>query len=141
VKYEPGELRVQAYKHGMPWATATTRTAGAPATLELMPDRREIRADSRDLSFVTVRILDRNGQVAPTADHRVAFSIEGPGEIVATDNGDPSNLEPFPSQQRGAFNGLCMVIVRGIAGRTGTVTLRAESQGLQAASTVLNFGK
>ncbi|HEY5782407.1 MAG TPA: beta-galactosidase GalB [Lysobacter sp.] len=141
VKYEPGELRVQAYKDGKPWATATTRTAGAPAKLELMPDRREIRADSQDLSFVTVRILDRNGQVAPTADNRVAFSIEGPGEIVATDNGDPSNLEPFPSQQRNAFNGLCLVIVRGIAGRTGTVMLRAESQGLQAASTVLNFGK
>ncbi|WP_454828053.1 beta-galactosidase GalB [Pseudoxanthomonas wuyuanensis] len=140
VVYQPGELRVQAYKNGKPWASAATRTADAPAKLEATPDRSEIRGDGLDLSFVTVRILDQRGWPVPSANHRIRFRIEGPGEIVATDNGDPTDMTSFASHQRDAFNGLGLAIVRGLPGQSGTVTLHAESDTLQSASATVRIG-
>jgi beta-galactosidase len=137
VVYAPGELKVVTYKDGKEWAVAVMRTAGAPARLEATPDRAMILDDGRDLSFVTVRVADRNGETAPRADNRIAFTVEGPGEIVATDNGDPTSFEPFPSTERNAFNGLCLVIVRAKPGRTGMIRLKAESGALQGASVTL----
>jgi beta-galactosidase len=137
VVYAPGELRVQAYKGGKPWASAVTRTAGAPARLEALADRSVLRADGEDLSFVTVRIVDRNGQPVPTAHDRVTFSIDGPAEIVATDNGDPTDMTTFASHERDAFSGLALVILRSKPGQTGVVTLRAQAPGLDGAQTVV----
>ena len=134
VRYEPGELQVVVYRQGRPWASAGTQTAGAPARLELRADRRQIRADGSDLAFVSVRVTDREGRTVPMADHRIRFSVvQGPGEIVATDNGDPTSFEPFPSPVRKAFSGLALAIVRAQAGKGGVITLRAESDTLQAA--------
>ena len=86
---------------------------------------------------MTVRITDASGVTAPRADNRVRFTIEGPGEIVATDNGDATSFESFQSPERAAFNGYCVVIVRGKPGEPGKVTLRAESPSLQRASVAL----
>lgn len=141
VVYQPGEIRVQAYKDGKPWASDAVRTAGAATKLELVPDRSEIRGDGSDLSFVTVRIVDRDGRLVPTANPRIRFGIDGPGEIVATDNGDPTDMTSFASHERNAFGGLAMVIVRGLRGQRGTVTLRAEDDSLQGADIVLQVGK
>ncbi|MGO4222852.1 beta-galactosidase GalB [Lysobacter sp. TAF61] len=137
VVYQPGELRVQAYKNGKPWAQSSVRTTGPATRLELLPDRSEIRSDGSDLSFVTVRVLDRDGQPVPNAASRIAFSVDGPAEIVATDNGDPTDMTAFPSHQRNAFNGLALVIVRGKPGQTGAVTVSAQAQHLQGAQTVV----
>ena len=130
VVYEPGTLKVVAYQNGKKWATAETKTAGPPAKLKLEADRNEIRADGKDLSFVTVTVTDKSGRVAPRADHRVHFEIEGPGEIVATDNGDPTSLEAFSAPNRKAFNGHCLVIVRAWPGQTGKIKLTAKAEGL-----------
>lgn len=130
VLYEPGELKVVAYRQGKEWAQDVRKTAGPAARLLAEADRSTIAADGLDLSFVTIAIVDQDGVLAPRADSRVRFSVEGPGEIVATDNGDPTSFESFQSRERNAFNGLCLAIVRGQAGRTGTITLRAESEGL-----------
>lgn len=113
------------------------RTASAPAALEVTPDRAEIRADGRDLSFVTVRIADKAGVTAPRANNRINFTIEGPGEIVATDNGDPTSFQSFQSPSRAAFNGYCLVVVRSRAGQPGKITLRAESASLPGTTVVL----
>ncbi|MBB6094676.1 beta-galactosidase [Povalibacter uvarum] len=129
--YEPGEVKVATYRNGKAWATAATKTASAPAGLDLVADRARLRADGLDLSFITVRIVDGNGVTAPRANNRIKFRIDGPGEIVATDNGDPTSFESFQSTERAAFNGLCLVIVRGQPGKAGKVTLRAESSSLQ----------
>ena len=137
VVYEPGELKVVAYRNGAEWATDSVRTAGEPSGLKASPDRSVIRADGSDLSFVTVRVVDERGLTAPRANSRVTFNVEGPGEIVATDNGDPTSFEPFQSPERKAFNGLCLVIVRGKPGRPGTITLRAESASLRGDSVTL----
>ncbi|UNK48755.1 DUF4982 domain-containing protein [Lysobacter sp. S4-A87] len=137
VVYQPGELRVQAYRNGKPWADASVRTAGAAAKLELQADRGDIRADGSDLSFVTVRVLDRDGRPVPNAASRIAFSVDGPAEIVATDNGDPTDMTAFPSHERNAFNGLALVIVRSRPGQAGAVTVRAMSAHLQDAQTTV----
>ncbi len=105
--------------------------------LEALPDRAEIRADGRDLSFVTLRIVDENGLVAPRADNRIQFKVDGPGEIVATNNGDPTSFEPFQAPERKAFNGLCLVIVRAEAGQAGKIQLTASSEGLRSGATFL----
>jgi beta-galactosidase len=131
VVYEPGILKAVTYKNGRKWATDEMRTAGEPAMLNLRPDRNQIHADGRDLSFVTVTVWDRDGWTAPRANNRIHFDIEGPGEIVATDNGDPTSFEPFPSHDRHAFNGLCLVIVRGKAGQPGRIKLTAKADELK----------
>ncbi len=131
VVYQPGEIEAVAYRNGRPWTSARVQTAGEPAKLEIAADRDEIRADGSDLFFVTVRIADRNGVTAPTANHRVSFVLRGPGEIVATDNGDPTSFEPFTSHQREAFSGYVLAIVRGVRDQPGRLTLRAEAPGLE----------
>lgn len=137
VIYEPGSLKVVAYRDDREWAVAEVRTAQNPAGLEVAPDRARIRADGRDLSFITVRIVDQDGLAVPRATNRIEFQLEGPGEIVATDNGDPTSFEPFQAHERNAFSGLCLVIVRGKPGAPGTFTLTASSQGLRAGSTLI----
>jgi beta-galactosidase len=137
VKYAPGELRVIAYKHGVKWAEDVKRTAGPAAKLNLAADRSKLSADGQDLSFVTVRLTDKDGQLAPRAQNRVSFELTGPGEIVATDNGDATSFEPFFAKERAAFNGLVLAIVRAKAGQAGAITLRAKSPGLESAEVAL----
>ena len=131
VVYQPGTLKVVAYKDGKPWATDEVKTAGEPAKLKLEPDRSTISADGKDLSFVTVTVTDKTGLMAPRADNQIHFDIEGPGEIVATDNGDPTSFESFQSHDHKSFNGLCLVIVRGKAGQPGKISLTAKADGLK----------
>jgi beta-galactosidase len=132
VKYEPGELRVVAYRNGRVWAEDTMKTSGAAARLAMKADRARIRADGDDLAFVTVMITDNKGLPVPRSGNRIHFDISGPGEIVATDNGDPTNLESFQSKERNAFNGLCLVVIRARRGAPGLIRLRAQSTGLGA---------
>ena len=138
VVYQPGTLKVVAYKNGSKWATAEMKSAGEPAKLKLEPDRAEIRADGNDLSFVTVTVTDKAGLTSPRADDRIHFAIEGPGEIVATDNGDPTSFESFQSLDRKAFNGLCLVILRGKAGQPGKIKLTATADGLEMGTATIN---
>jgi beta-galactosidase len=135
VIYQPGTLKVVAYKNGKVWATDEFKTAGKPAKLKLKPDRSKIFAGGKDLSFVTVTITDKHGVTAPCADNRIHFEIKGPGEIVATDNGDPTSFESFQSQDRKAFNGLCLVIIRGKPGQPGKIGLTAKADGLKIGTT------
>ena len=107
------------------------KTAREPAKLKLEPDRNEIRADGLDLSFVTVTVTDRAGLMTPRATNQIQFHLEGPGEIVATDNGDPTSFELFQSPARKAFNGLCLVVVRGKPGQPGEIKLTANANGIE----------
>lgn len=141
VIYQPGTLKVVAYKNGKRWAKDEVKTAGAPAKLKLQPDRSEIQSDGRDLSFVTVTVTDRRGLMAPRADSRIHFDVEGPGEIVATDNGDPTSFEPFSSHDRKAFNGLCLVIIRGKPGETGKIKLTARAEGLNIGTATITTAR
>jgi len=133
VVYQPGQLYVTAYKNGTLWATSSVETARAPSKLQLTADRTVLKADGYDLSFITVAILDNEGRTAPRANNTIAFSVQGPGEIVATDNGFPADFVPFPSIERNAYNGLALAIVRATAGVTGTIIVTAAAEGLASA--------
>ena len=134
VKYNPGELKVIAYKNGKKWAEDVVKTTGEAQKLQLAADRTVIQANGEDLSFITVWVTDKNGLTVPNAKNALKFTIEGPGEIVATDNGDAANLVSFASTERDAFNGLSLVIVRAKPGQKGVITLKAVSGGLALAA-------
>jgi beta-galactosidase len=141
VVYEPGKLEVVAYKNGKEWARDRVTTAGDAAKLALAADRGAIRADGRDLSFVTVRVADKNGVTVPRAANALHFEIRGPGEIVATDNGDQRSFVPFASTTREAFSGLCLAIVRGKPGQPGEITVTVTADGLEAGSVSITTEK
>jgi beta-galactosidase len=136
VIYEPGTLRVVTYKNGKLWAADTVKTAGAAVKLQLKADRSVINANGEDLSFITLRITDAKGILAPEADNDITFSVTGPAEIVATDNGHAADLVSFASHERKAFKGMALVIVR--AKKAGSFTVTATSNGLTAAKVVVN---
>ncbi|MGE5427501.1 MAG: beta-galactosidase GalB [Methylococcaceae bacterium] len=131
VKYEPGELKVIAYKHGKKWAEEVVKTTGMANKLMAFADQKVLKADGKDLSFITVQIADKDGLLVPRSSNRIEFSLEGPGEIVATDNGDPSSMEAFSSHNRQAFSGMALVIVRSKAGQSGTIKVKVQSAGLK----------
>jgi len=137
VVYTPGELHVVAYKEGQVWATDTMRTAGPARKLLLSPDRSRIAGDGKDLSFVTLTVADETSQRIPRAMDLIHFEVHGPGEIVATDNGDPTDLTVFASPDRTAFNGLALAIVRARPGQRGAITVTAMAPGLAAASAII----
>ena len=139
VVYQPGELKAVAYRGGKKWAEETVKTTGKPFALLLAPDRKVINADGLDLVFVTLRVLDKEGVPVPTADVPVTFSVKGPGEIVATGNGNSASHELFQSAERKTFNGLALAIVRFKPGAsTGEVRIKAVSPGLAPAETVIS---
>ncbi|CAO2657636.1 Nn.00g037620.m01.CDS01 [Neocucurbitaria sp. VM-36] len=134
VVYQSGDLKVVTYKDDQEWATATVRTTGAAAKLRLKADRSNIAANGNDLSFITLEIVDSNGDVVPNANNAITFSASGPGEIVATDNGFQADFTPFPSKNRNAFNGLALAIVKANKGQGGSVIITAKAEGLAEGS-------
>lgn len=137
VVYEPGELKVVAYKDGKEWATDTVKTTGPAAQLLLQPDRTTIANDGHDLSFVTLKVSDSEGLMVPRSMNPVHFQVSGPGVLVATDNGDPTDLTIFSQPDRKAFNGLALAIVKAQRGQSGTITVTATSDGLTAATATI----
>ena len=132
IAYQPGELKAVAYKDSKVWAEEVVRTAGEASRLSATADRNVIRADGYDLAFITVKVADKEGSMAPRARNLIAFSIEGPGEIVATDNGNPMDMTAFPSHSREAFSGMALVIVRSKEGMPGPITVKMQSAGLRS---------
>ncbi|HTX38938.1 MAG TPA: beta-galactosidase GalB [Bryobacteraceae bacterium] len=130
VPYAPGSLKAVAYKDGKEVAVDERRTAGAPAKVKLQPDRTTITADGDDLSFVTVRIEDKDGNLVPEADNLVHFQVTGAGHNEAVDNGNAATVEPFHADHRKAFNGLALLIVRSNGTQTGKIAVTATSEGL-----------
>jgi beta-galactosidase len=134
VRYQPGELKVIAYKNGVKWAEDVMRTTDKASQLSAAADRPAVHANGTDLIFITVRIEDKNKLLVPRSNNQLNFSIEGPGKIVATDNGDAASHELFQAKTKKAFNGMCLVIVAADKGATGSFTVKSESKGLKAAA-------
>ncbi|MBB2147450.1 beta-galactosidase GalB [Pedobacter gandavensis] len=130
VIYQPGVLKVLSYKKGKLWATDVVKTTGAMAKLALSSDRTSTKADKDDLCFITLKVTDKAGLMVPGSNPDIHFSIEGPGEIVATDNGDATSFVSFQSHERPAFNGMALLIVKPKKGAKGMITIKAQSDGL-----------
>jgi len=139
VVYRPGELRVQAWREGRPWASDVVHTAGKAARLQL---RLEVEASAGGpLAFVDAQVLDSEGRAVPTGRTPIHFRVEGPATLVATDNGDPTDMTAFPSTTRDSFGGRALAIVRRQAhphaASQEPIRVLAESDGLAPAELVL----
>jgi beta-galactosidase len=131
VKYEPGIVKVIAYKNGKEWATDQVKTTGEAAKLTLSADRLTIDSDGSDLAYITLQVKDKDGLTVPGSHPLVKFEVEGPGEIVSTDNGDATSFVSFKSHERPAFNGLALVIVKAKKGMKGKFKVKAISNELE----------
>ena len=130
VRYEPGSLKAIAYKNGQKWAEELVETTGKPAALQVTAEKTELKNDGTDLSFIRVAVVDSQGRVVPRSKNHLKFSVTGPAEIIATDNGDATSLLPFQLSERDAYNGLALVILRSQYMKQGKVVLTVESKGL-----------
>ncbi len=131
VKYAPGVVNVVAYKNGKQWATDEVRTTGAASKLNLSVNRTTISSDESDLAYITLKIQDKDGLTVPRSKQLIKFAIEGPGEIVSTDNGDATSFVSFQSHEREAFNGMALVIVKAKKGAKGSFIVTAISDMLE----------
>ena len=149
VRYEPGELKVVAYQGGKAVAEHTVRTAGKPHHLELTADRPELKATpldaagrptaDPDLAFVTVRVVDKDGNLCPDADAQLSFKVAGrSARFNSACNGDATSLEPFTQPTMRAFHGELVVVVEATA-TPGAATLTVSAPGLKAGKAQLNI--
>ena len=136
-KYEPGTVKVVAYNEkGEAVAEKEICTAGKPHHIELVADRKLIAADGKDLSFITVKVVDKDGNLCPDAQHSIRYSVKGAGFYRAGANGDPISLELFHHPQMKVFNGMMTAIVQN-NGKPGEITLTASGKGLRSAKMVI----
>ncbi|MEU9287290.1 glycoside hydrolase family 2 TIM barrel-domain containing protein [Streptomyces sp. NPDC048275] len=132
VPYEPGELKAVARRDGRTVAIDTLRTAGAPHTIRLTPDRKSTAADGRSLVFVTAEVVDARGVVVPDADQLIAFDVDG-GSLAGLDNGQEESAERYQASTRTAFHGKALAIVRS-GTKAGTLKVTARAEGLRSGS-------
>lgn len=134
VRYEPGEITVTAYDdNGRAVASESVRTAGKPYALRLDTDCRALQADGDDLAYITVSVVDKDGNVCPDESRLVRFDVKGAGRYRAAANGDATSLDLFHLPQMHLFSGKCTAIVQS-SDKPGTVTLRATAKGLKPAT-------
>ena len=129
VRYEPGELRLVAWRDGKKWAETVRRTAGAPARLVASADR--IRLTSlQDLSYVRIELQDTAGTVVPESDIELSFAVEGAVELAGVCNGDATDLTGLQTPRQKTFHGLCQAVVRAAEGRIGPGRLIVSGGGM-----------
>src|SRR5574344_29643 len=132
-KYEPGTVKVVAYNEkGEAVAEKEIRTASKPDHIELVADRTVIDADGKDLSFITVKVVDKDGNLCPDAQNLIKFDVKGKGTYRAGANGNSISLELFHMPQMKVFNGMMTAIVQS-SEEVGNITLKATAKGLKPA--------
>ena len=136
VKYEPGLVKAISRKAGKVVAEQEIRTAGEPAQIRLTPDRSTIQANGKDLSFVTVEIVDKDGNLCPNAENDVTFAVDGSAFIAGVDNGSPISMEKFKDNHRKAFYGKSLVVIQN-NGQSGGIKLTATAEGLGKTETTI----
>lgn len=130
--YQPGEVKVVAYdEQGNPAAEKTIRTAGKPHHIELVTDRTSLQADGKDLAYITLRIVDKDGNLCPNDGRLVSFKVKGAGKYRASANGDPTCLDLFHKPEMHAFGGMLTVIVQS-GEKVGDIELQATAKGVKA---------
>ncbi len=136
VPYEAGRIEAHGINRGNIVSSHQLQTAGKPAKIRLIADRKKIRADGRDLCHVEVQVTDDKGILVPTAEHEIQFSVEGAGTIIGVDNGDITSLEPYKAEKRKTFHGRALVIIQSTE-HSGLITLRAQAEELPGTKVVI----
>ncbi len=139
VPYSPGELKVVGITDGKEVATRIFNTAGEPSTLVLIPDRKQINADRNDLSYVSVEVRDKDGNLIPNSSLKVKLTVTGEGELLASGNAAPDDMQSFRNPECKVFNGRCLAIIRPFI-KAGTIKLTAEAEGLPDAMIEITTG-
>ena len=129
VTFQPGEAMVVARKDGREVRRQVLHTAGPAAKIRLISDRMALDADGKSLAFVTVEVLDKDGNLCPYAENQIFFDVSGKARIEGVDNGCQTSLERFKADNRKAFGGKCLVVLRADKS-PGNVTLTAKAVGL-----------
>jgi beta-galactosidase len=129
VPFQPGLLKAVSRKNGQIVLTKQVKTAGKPARIELVADRSLLKANGKDLSFITARITDKDGNTVPDADNLISFSVSGAGSIAGTDNGYQADSVSLKSHKRNCWKGLVLAIIQS-SQKKGNITLKADSAGL-----------
>ena len=131
-KYQPGTVKVVAYDaNGKTVAEKVMKTAGEPYKIVLEADRSSIAADGKDISFVNVKIVDKDGNFCPTDEREISFKVKGAGVFKAVANGNPSSLESFQTPKMKLFSGQLTALVQS-AEKGGIITLEATAKGVKA---------
>jgi beta-galactosidase len=130
VPYEPGVIKAISKKNGKTILTKEVRTSGAPVKIQLIADRTKIKANGTDLSFITVKLLDKNGNPVPNDDRLIEFSVTGTGYLAGTDNGFPADSISLKNHSRKTWNGLALAIIQSQK-KKGNITVTAKSAGLE----------
>ncbi len=137
VKYEPGTVKVVAFnENGTPVTETEIRTAGKPHHLKLTADRTVIAADGKDLSYVTVSVVDKDGNLCPTANNQLNFEVTGQGKFRAVCNGDATSLEMFHIPTMSAFSGKLVVTVQAF-NTAGKIELKVSGKGVESGKLIL----
>lgn len=162
VKYEPGEVKVVVYDaQGAKVGEKVVRTAGKPHHLELCADRGTgakvrsysemvanecnpsrfslggyLMADGEDMAFVAVRVVDKDGNLCPTAQHQLTMAVSGAGKFKGVCNGDQTSLEVFVKPTMKLFNGELVVGVQ-TTKESGDMVLKVSGKGVGSASITL----
>jgi len=129
VPWASGTLRADCKKGGSVVTSDTVKTAGAAARVRLTSDRSPIRADGKDLVFITADVVDASGNIVPNAENSITFSVSGPGALVGVDNGNPIDTSSYKGTSRKAFSGKALAIVSSTA-TAGNITITASATGL-----------
>ncbi|MFZ4546156.1 MAG: beta-galactosidase GalB [Bacteroidales bacterium] len=131
VIYQPGEIKVVAMdNNNNPMAEQVIKTAGEPYQIRLTPDRQSITADGKDLSFITVEVLDKDGNLCPRANILQFFEVKGAGKLKAICNGDPTDQTSFASNYMKTFNGKMVIVVQSTK-EAGSISVRSEGSKLK----------
>ena len=133
VVFEPGEVKVVARKNGKEIGQKAIRTAGPAHHIRLTPDRNVIAADGKSLAFITVEVLDKDGNLCPNAEDQIFFDIEGAAKIAGVDNGCQTSLERFVDNKRKAYYGKCLLVVKSDK-IPGNAVITAKAVDLQKAT-------
>ena len=133
VPFEKGTLKAISYKNGNAVLVKEIRTTAEPVSIRLTADRKIITANGKDLSFITVEVLDADGLPVPVANNLIEFSVEGEGFIAGTDNGDPSDTNSLKKTSRNLFNGKALVVIQS-NNKAGIVNLKANADNLKNAN-------
>ncbi|MCX6218411.1 glycoside hydrolase family 2 TIM barrel-domain containing protein [Spirosoma sp.] len=136
VPYQPGVLKVTGYDGEKITGSVTFRTTGTPHHLRLRTDRTAIRPNRHDLAYVTVEVVDDQGQVVPWQDVPIAFQLTGAGVLAGVGNGNPTDVSSFQQPRKSTFRGRCLAIVQS-GGKPGSIILKASSPTIGTAQLTL----
>ena len=138
VRYEPGELRVVVFDDkGRQRGEEIVRTAGAPHHIEITADRSELVSDAADMAFLTVRVVDKDGNLCPDADNLLKVKVTGAGRFKGICNGDATSTEIFTQPKMHAFHGMFSVGIV-TTEQPGDILIQVTASGLSPATLTLH---